>query len=44
MSKASVCWLLLLACTNTQTAQANDKINYESGGHLKTRGTVQAFP
>jgi hypothetical protein len=38
------CWPLLLVCGVALNAQAANQTVYEFGGHLKTRGTVQAFP
>ena len=44
MNRASVCWLLSLACVINQAALAGHRASYEYGGHLKTRGTFQTLP
>ena len=44
MIPCSASWFLVLTCFVVQYAQADDKISYEFGGHLKGQGTVQTFP
>ncbi|MCP4289269.1 MAG: hypothetical protein GY792_33420 [Gammaproteobacteria bacterium] len=44
MNRRSLYWLWLLSCLTTLNAGAGEPFDYDAGGHLKSRGTVQTYP